>query len=69
MIDLLHIDTEGHDAVILDQVDFDRILPDVVLYESKHLSAEDRRRCQGRLRASGYPLHVYHSDTLAIRAT
>ncbi len=37
-IDLLHIDTEGHDWKILSQLDLDKYNPSVVLYEHKHLS-------------------------------
>ena len=68
-IDLLHIDTEGHDANILDQIDFVRQRPEVILFESKHLSPGDRLRCEERLISNGYVLYAYQSDTLAIRST
>ncbi len=65
-IDVLHIDTEGHDAVILDQVDLRRVRPAVIMFESVHLSAVDRRRCEGRLIDAGYRVVSNSFDTLAI---
>jgi FkbM family methyltransferase len=41
-IDLLHIDTEGHDWIVLRQLDLSRFRPDVILIEHKHLSKEDK---------------------------
>jgi len=40
-IDLLHIDTEGADWMILQQLDLDRYAPDVILIEHKHLSPQE----------------------------
>lgn len=68
-IDLLHIDAEGHDAVILDQVNLEQAPPDVVLFESKHLHPDDRHRCESRLTDAGYRLFADRSDTLALRPT
>ncbi len=42
-IDLLHIDTEGHDWSILSQLDLDRYRPSIILFEWKHLSSEERQ--------------------------
>jgi FkbM family methyltransferase len=68
-IDVLHIDAEGHDAVILDQVDFVRVRPDVVMYESSHLSDEDRGRCEKRLIEAGYRVVSDGFDTVGVIAT
>ena len=65
-IDDLHIDAEGHDAVILDQVDFVRVRPAVVMFESMHLSVEDRERCETRLIEAGYRVVSNSFDTLGI---
>jgi FkbM family methyltransferase len=43
-IDLLHIDTEGHDWKILRQLDLTRFHPDVILFEHKHLSEDDKTK-------------------------
>jgi len=37
-IDILHIDTEGHDWIILRQLDLNRFKPEVILFEHKHLT-------------------------------
>jgi hypothetical protein len=33
---LLHIDTEGHDNVILRSINFNKIVPSMILFEHKH---------------------------------
>jgi FkbM family methyltransferase len=65
-IDVLHIDAEGHDAVILDQVDLVAVRPAVVMFESTHLSVEDRERCEKRLVDAGYRVVGNSFDTLGI---
>ena len=65
-IDVLLIDTEGHDAAILDQVDLVRVRPAVVMFESVHLSVEDRERCETRLTKAGYRVVSNSFDTLGI---
>jgi len=67
-IDVLDIDTEGHDAVILDQVDLVTVRPAIVMFESMHLSVEDRARCQTRLTEAGYRVVSNSFDTLGILA-
>jgi FkbM family methyltransferase len=64
-IDVLHIDTEGHDAKILAQVDFDRWRPQIVMFESVHLESGERARCEARLRSLGYELASNEFDTVA----
>jgi FkbM family methyltransferase len=66
-IDVLHIDTEGHDAKILAQVDFARWRPAIVMFESVHLEAGERARCEARLRSFGYDLVSNEFDTVATR--
>jgi hypothetical protein len=66
-VDLLHIDTEGNDAAILDAFPVEALRPAVVQFEHKHLSEADRQRCERRLRALGYRLRSSRHDTLAIR--
>ena len=64
--DVLHIDAEGYDAAILDQVALPG--PTVIMFEHKHLADDDRRRCEARLRDAGYRLIVNQNDCLAIEA-
>lgn len=39
-VDILHIDVEGFDWVVLQQLDLQRYQPDFILFERHHLSAE-----------------------------
>jgi FkbM family methyltransferase len=43
-INLLHIDTEGHDWIVLRQLDLTRFHPDVILFEHSHLSEDDKSK-------------------------
>ena len=67
-LDVLITDTEGHDLVILRQINFDLVKPKLIVFESKHLSKDDLAICDSMLKPKGY--HVFHSDTsdsIAIR--
>jgi FkbM family methyltransferase len=64
-IDLLHIDVEGFDYNILSKVDFLRYRPDVILFEHKHLTQNNRRNARLLLKSYGYTLGVFGGDTLA----
>lgn len=66
-IDLLHIDTEGFDYQVLSQVDIDRYKPSVILFEHHLLSDEEFTKARKLLRRTGYRVHEFGNDTLAIR--
>lgn len=54
-VDLLHVDTEGYDLHVLDQIELGASwAPRYVLFEKKHLAAGDYRRCYGRFARAGY---------------
>jgi len=53
-IDLLVIDTEGHDYEILRMLDFTRFRPVLVMFEHQHLSARDKAAAYALLQAHGY---------------
>ena len=64
--EFLHIDTEGHDLVVLKSMDFGIAKPSVVLIEIKHLSAEDYSEVQTLLSNAGYSIVISSgSDLLA----
>ena len=65
-VDVLAIDTEGHDDEILRQVDFDRIRPRVVVYEYCHLEPDVRRASVNRLERLGYLTMDEELDTWAV---
>lgn len=68
-IDYFVIDAEGHDKIILDQLDFSRYSPKFILYEYNHLNSKDRRELVVRLRNQGYDLTTLKRDIFAQRAT
>lgn len=53
-VDLLVIDTEGHDCEVLRQVDFNRFQPSLVMFEHQHLSPSDKETAYELLRRHGY---------------
>jgi FkbM family methyltransferase len=65
-VDLVQIDTEGHDFVILRQIDLARLKPKIVIYEHKHLNDSDRASAIAHLERQGYRCIRYEVDTLAL---
>ena len=53
-INLLHIDTEGPDFEILKTINFDKIKPEMIYFEYKHLNKEDRKNSLRLLKNHGY---------------
>jgi len=53
-IDLLVIDTEGHDFEILRALDFTRFRPVLLMFEHQHLSANDKAAAYALLQTHGY---------------
>jgi FkbM family methyltransferase len=49
-INLLHIDAEGHDWIVLRQLDLTRFRPDVILFEHRHLSEDDKTKAMAFLK-------------------
>lgn len=66
-IDLLHIDTEGHDYEILKSIDLERLLPRMVVYERHHLDAQQQAACVARLEGLGYRCMHQGLDTFSVR--
>ena len=67
-IDLLVIDTEGHDYCILRQLDFRRYHPIVVMFEHQHLASKDKEEAYLILRKNGYRwAETPEGDTIAWR--
>ncbi len=65
-IDLFHVDAEGFDAVILEQLDLDRFHPEIILWEHKKLAPGDRKRCRRRFERHGYYCTEEFGDTIAL---
>ena len=64
-IDMLHLDTEGYDSKILEQIDFNRRKPGLILFEHKHLHRDDRLRVYLLLANNHYLVKPIGYDTLA----
>ena len=64
-LDLLIIDTMGHDFEIIRSLPFDRIKPAVIHFEHSLLSSRDRNDCLDYLQGQGYKLAKVAVDTIA----
>jgi len=65
-VDLLHIDCEGFDYVILRQFDFTTLRPHIVLFEHKHLAAEDRQAAKIMMEHAGYKVEELETDIFCL---
>jgi len=64
--DVLHIDTEGFDYKVLEQIDFDRVRPAVIIYEHKHLTPGEKKDAAHRLRSNHYKVETVGHDCLCV---
>jgi len=67
-LDLLHIDTEGHDYRILKQLKLSQACPTLILIEYKHLTFWETFKLVNKLKEK-YKLFVVNDDLLAIELT
>lgn len=66
-LDLVHIDTEGSDFEALKTINFDRLSPDIIIYEQKHIPARDAKESVSLLRRKGYKVYICGGDCLAVK--
>lgn len=66
-INYLQIDTEGFDAEVIKMIDFSVVAPQIIKYEIKHLSNEQRNEVEQILISHNYILKSDYSDGFAIR--
>lgn len=64
-VNLLQIDTEGFDFEIIRMIDFRRIKPEIIHYESNFLNRRQKSECSRILGAEGYALLNLGIDTVA----
>lgn len=67
-VDLIVIDTEGHDWEILRTIDLSAHSPRLIVYEHFHLSPDDRAACRAHVEAQGYETMEEGFDTFCLRA-
>lgn len=65
-IDLLHIDCEGFDYVILRQFDFTTLRPRIVLFEKKHLTAQDLQAAKVMMELAAYKVEEMETDVFCL---
>ncbi len=67
-IDLLMVDTEGHDWVVIQGIDLDVHLPVLLVYEHQHLDDSDRAECRAHLERHGYETREEWWDTWCLHS-
>jgi FkbM family methyltransferase len=65
-VDLILIDTEGHDYEILKQILAESFRPKMIIYEQIHLSVENRIAAKKALAADGYSVRDVGLNVIAI---
>jgi len=65
-LDILQVDTEGHDDKVLRSANLQRFCPALINFESKHLPGARQDAIWEELIGLGYHLHIAHFDTLAV---
>lgn len=68
-VDLIVVDTEGHDRQILESIDLGTWHPRLVVYEHYHLSAEEQTGCRAYLETAGYETLSEGFDTFCLDAS
>jgi FkbM family methyltransferase len=64
-IDLLVIDTEGHDYHIIEQIDFGAFRPKILLFEHQYLNVGQKADCERLLQEQRYTVSKHMGNTLA----
>jgi FkbM family methyltransferase len=67
-VDVVVIDTEGHERTIVDAIDLDLHHVQFVMFEHKHLSEIDRSAIERKLQTYRFSLKSFGRDTIAWRA-
>ena len=65
-LDFLYIDVEGYDFEIIKSIDFSILKPQLIYYEHRHLSREDKEDSKRFLAEKGYDIIAGEFDNLAI---
>ena len=60
------IDAEGLDADVIYQFDFNKFRPKLILYETSHMSFEDRKNIDHKFKELNYITLSFWGDDLAI---
>ncbi len=66
-LDLLLIDTEGHDYEILKTIELKRWNPEIVIFEHRHLEDADFKKALDLLKRDGYQIYKDDYDTIGLK--
>lgn len=66
IVDYFQIDTEGFDFEILKMIDFKKIKPKIIKFESVNLNDSDRMNANMLLKMNGYYLFNEQGDTIGL---
>ncbi len=66
-VEILFVDAEGYDYPILMENDWDKVRPEVILFEHVHIDRKDRERLTKRLIEAGYLWVPVGINTIAVR--
>ena len=69
LVNMIHIDTEGADYLILNQFDFCKLRPEIVLFEHKHLPRDQKVAALSLMQKQGYRVRELDDDCLCLLAT
>lgn len=67
-LDLLVVDTMGHDARILQAFPFDTLTPSIIMFEHSLLDNQEKISLLNYLASKGYAFIKYSVDTIAIKS-
>jgi len=66
-VNMIQTDCEGFDYEIIKMIDFNKISPDIINFESEHLSESDLEECQNLLTTHEYRWFRFGGDTCAYK--
>ncbi|RKD12414.1 hypothetical protein BCY91_12245 [Pelobium manganitolerans] len=66
-VDIIAMDLEGYDHVIVNNLNLNRLTPEIVVYESKYVDFELYKRAVKHLRKYNYTVYKDGQDIFAIR--
>lgn len=66
-VNILQVDTEGHDVKVLMQFPFERIQPELVIFEYIHVTVNEYRTATNLLNALGYRCVEMERDLVATK--
>lgn len=67
-IDIILTDTEGYDYEIIKMINLDKYLPSIIIFEHKHLSRRDYKKCLDQLKIHNYKVRTKSGDTIAYQS-